>query len=117
MDERVRRHRLTDSQSLVQVGVRHQAERLLDHRQEPVGVADQVVGLALGDGPGRARLGGRALARHRRRRSRAHSDELRRDLGQQHPGVLLASAPRGAGWARAASRAAAARSAATWAQA
>ena len=39
-----------------------QAERLLDQAEEPVGVADQVVGLPLGDRPPGAGLGGRRLA-------------------------------------------------------
>ena len=93
-----------------------QTQRLLDHGEEPVGVADQVVGLALGDRAGGAGLGGGPLARRRRRRTRPLR-QLGSHLGQQHPGVLLAPPARRRRRARAASSAAAARSAATWAQA
>ena len=40
-----------------------QAKGLLDQAEEPVGVADQVVSLPLGDRPARAGLGGRPLGR------------------------------------------------------
>ncbi len=68
-----------------------QPQRLLDHAQEPVGVADQVVGLALGDRPGGPRLGGRALGGAGGEEGRPLG-QLGGDLGQQDPRVLLATA-------------------------
>ena len=70
-----------------------QPERLLDQREETVGVADQVVGLALGDRPARAGLGGGPLG-GAGGEERRPLGELGRHLGEQHPGVLLAGRPR-----------------------
>ena len=75
--------------------VRDQAERLLDHAEEAVGVADQVVGLPLGDRAGRAGLGRGPLGGPGGEEP-GPLLQLGRHLGQQHPGVaLLAAAGRG----------------------
>ena len=89
-----------------------QAERLLHQAEEPVGVADQVVGLPLGDRPPGAGLGRRRLAAPAEKNA-AHSASSG-DLGQQDPGVLLGPAAPGRPGGRvaqAASRAAVARNA------
>ena len=93
--------------------MRHQAERLLDHGQEAVGVADQVVGLALADGAGRARLG---AAKRAAAKKVAHSESSGATSASSTHAFFWRRA-RGDGRARAASSAAAAHSAATWAQA
>ena len=83
--------------------------------EEPVGVAHQVVGLPLGHRAPRAGLGSGPLA-GTGGEERRPLGELGGHLGEQHPGVLLpACAGAAPGWARAASSAAVARSAATWA--
>ena len=73
---------------LVERRVSDQPERLLDHRQEPVGVAQQVVGLPLGDGVAGPGLGRGTLARPGREEA-GPLRELGSDPGQQHPGVAL----------------------------
>ena len=105
MDERVharqtaRAHRGAAARGRRTTGLegamRDQAQRGLDHPEEPVGVAHQVVGLALGDRPGRARLGRGALGGAGGEEARPLG-QLGGDLGQQHPGVLLAAGRRGA---------------------
>ena len=93
-----------------------QPEGGLHQREEPVGVTHQVVGLPLGDRPARARLGRGPLGGAGRRRR----PPTRRAPGPPRPAAPRRSSAgwrRGgvAGWARAASSAAVARSAETWA--
>ncbi|KAJ1684107.1 hypothetical protein LUZ63_020676 [Rhynchospora breviuscula] len=73
------------------------AERVLDDREEPVRVAQQVVGLPLGDRVARPRLGRRPL-RGPGGEQGGPLRQLRGDPREQHPGVALApSAGRGLG--------------------
>ena len=68
--------------------VRNQSEHLLHDSEEPVGITHQIIGVTLGDHPGRSRLR-RCPLRRTGREEPGPFGEFGSHLAQQHPGVLL----------------------------